>query len=127
MVIGQAFERATMRNEYSWSARSVTQIIFISFTLISVGGVIIVEVRMNTSLDYLITPTDDHHHAEWIIENRLAVGRREPSRPGATDGRFEIHFVSAMIILDTRRCSNLHLIYSGSRWQPKHASLHHYL
>jgi hypothetical protein len=65
---------------------------------------------MNASLDYLITPTDDHHHAEWIIENRLAVGRREPSRPGATDGRFEIHFVSAHDNSEILgRCSNLHL------------------
>jgi hypothetical protein len=65
---------------------------------------------MNASLDYLITPTDDHHHAEWIIENRLAVGRREPSRPGATDGRFEIHFVSAHDYSEILgRCSNLHL------------------
>ena len=66
---------------------------------------------MNTSFEYLITPSEGHnHHAEWVIENRLAIGRREPSRVGATDGRFEIHFVSAHDNSEILgRCSNLHL------------------
>ena len=66
---------------------------------------------MKASLDYLITPSEIHnHHAEWVIENRLAVGRREPSRLGATDGRFEIHFISAHDNSEILKCcSNLHL------------------
>lgn len=60
--------------------------------------------------EYLLTSLDENgsHYACWIIENRLAVGRREPSRPGATDGKFEIHFVAEHDDADALgRCSNL--------------------
>ena len=66
---------------------------------------------MNTSFECLITPSEKHaHHAHWVVENRLAIGRKEPTRPGLNDGSFEIHFVAAHEHSEIiGRCSNLRL------------------
>ena len=79
---------------------------------------------MNVSFESLTMPSQKHaHHAHWVIENKLAIGRKEPSRPGLNDGYFEIHFVVAHEHSEIiGRCSNLRLDFippddDGNRFQ----------